>query len=145
MKILFIILFTIFFSNISAQAKSFNLDRASGECTAAKKNLFSKMDYDVYKNTFIKLKLDFKFESGATYREEGLLKNIYWIETRFREASMSCLLGDKKICEKIVQHAKYLAENKAIMKNYGGPDNNDWYEATSVSYTHLTLPTKRIV
>ena len=91
------------------------------------------MDYDVYKNTFIKLKLDFKFESGATYREEGLLKNIYWIETRYREASMSCLLGDKKICEKIVQHAKYLAENKAIMKNYGGPDNNDWYEATFIN------------
>jgi len=46
---------------------------------------------------------------------------------------MSCLLGDKKICEKIVQHSKYLAENKAIMKNYGGPDNNDWYEATFIN------------
>ena len=132
-KIFLLILFTILFSNSSVQAKSFNLDRATGECTATKKNRFSNMDYDVYKNTFIKLKLDFKFESGATYREEGLLKNIYWIETRFREASMSCLLGDKKICEKIVQHAKYLAENKAIMKNYGGPDNNDWYEATFIN------------
>ena len=132
-QIFLLILFTILFSNSSVQAKSFNLDRTTGECTAPKKNRFSNMDYDVYKNTFIKLKLDFKFESGATYREEGLLKNIYWIETRFREASMSCLLGDKKICEKIVQHAKYLAENKAIMKNYGGPDNNDWYEATFIN------------
>ena len=132
-KIFLLILFTILFSNSSVHSKSFNLDRATGECTATKKNRFSNMDYDVYKNTFIKLKLDFKFESGATYREEGLLKNIYWIETRFREASMSCLLGDKKICEKIVQHAKYLAENKAIMKNYGGPDNNDWYEATFIN------------
>ena len=132
-KTFLLILFTILFSNSSVQAKSFNLDRATGECSAPKKNRFSNMDYDVYKNTFIKLKLDFKFESGATYREEGLLKNIYWIETRFREASMSCLLGDKKICEKIVQHAKYLAENKAIMKNYGGPDNNDWYEATFIN------------
>ena len=132
-KTFLLILFTILFSNSSVQAKSFNLDRTTGECTAPKKNRFSNMDYDVYKNTFIKLKLDFKFESGATYREEGLLKNIYWIETRFREASMSCLLGDKKICEKIVQHAKYLAENKAIMKNYGGPDNNDWYEATFIN------------
>ena len=133
MKKILLILFIIFFSNTSVFAKSFDLDRASGECTAAKKNLFSKMDYDVYKNTFIKLKLDFKFESGATYREEGLLKNMYWIETRLREASMSCLLGDKKICEKIVKHAKYLAENKAIMKNYGGPKNNDWYEATFIN------------
>ena len=132
-KSFLLILFIILFSNSIVQAKSFNLDRATGECTAAKKNRFSNMDYDVYKNTFIKLKLDFKFESGATYREEGLLKNIYWIETRYREASMSCLLGDKKICEKIVQHAKYLAENKAIMKNYGGPDNNDWYEATFIN------------
>ena len=132
-QIFLLILFTILFSNSSVQAKSFNLDRTTGECTAPKKNRFSNMDYDVYKNTFIKLKLDFKFESGATYREEGLLKNIYWIETRYREASMSCLLGDKKICEKIVQHAKYLAENKAIMKNYGGPDNNDWYEATFIN------------
>ena len=132
-KTFLLILFTILFSNSGVQAKSFNLDRATGECSAPKKNRFSNMDYDVYKNTFIKLKLDFKFESGATYREEGLLKNIYWIETRFREASMSCLLGDKKICEKIVQHAKYLAENKAIMKNYGGPDNNDWYEATFIN------------
>ena len=95
-KIFLLILFTILFSNSSVQAKSFNLDRATGECTATKKNRFSNMDYDVYKNTFVKLKLDFKFESGATYREEGLLKNIYWIETRFREAAMSCLLGDKK-------------------------------------------------
>ena len=74
MKKILLILFMILFSNTSVFAKSFNLDRASGECTASKKNLFSKMDYDVYKNTFIKLKLDFKFESGATYREEGLLK-----------------------------------------------------------------------
>ena len=132
-KICLLILFTIIFYNTSVNAKSFNLERATGECNISKKNLFSDMDYNVYKNTFIKLKLDFKFESGATYREEGLLKNIYWIETRYREASMSCLLGDKKICEKIVQHAKYLAENKAIMKNYGGPDNNDWYEATFIN------------
>ena len=90
-KICLLILFTIIFYNTSVNAKSFNLERATGECNVSKKNLFSDMDYNVYKNTFIKLKLDFKFESGATYREEGLLKNIYWIETRYRAVSYTHL------------------------------------------------------
>ena len=52
-KIFLLILFTILFSNSSVQAKSFNLDRATGECTATKKKRFSNMDYEDYKNKFI--------------------------------------------------------------------------------------------
>ena len=52
-KICLLILFTIIFYNTSVNAKSFNLERATGECNVSKKNLFSDMDYNVYKNTFI--------------------------------------------------------------------------------------------
>ena len=116
----------------TVEAKSYNLDRATGDCKLTK-NLFPTMNYDVYENTFINLKLDFKFESGATYREEGLLKNWYLIEKNYREATMSCLTGKKETCKKIIEHTKYLAENKAFFNNYGGPDNNDWYEATFIN------------
>ena len=116
----------------TVEAKSYNLDRATGDCKLTE-NLFPTMSYDVYKNTFINLKLDFKFKTGATYVEGGLLKNWYWIETRFREAAMACLKGDSQICDKIVQHVKHLSENKALQKNYGGPKDDDWYEATFIN------------
>ena len=43
----------------TVEAKSYNLDRATGDCKLTE-NLFPTMSYDVYKNTFINLKLDFK-------------------------------------------------------------------------------------
>ena len=46
---------------------------------------------------------------------------------------MACLKGNNKICDKIVQHVKHLSENKALQKNYGGPNNDDWYEATFIN------------
>ena len=52
-KILFFTFILFLFSN-NGSAKSFNLDRATGDCKASR-NLFSGMNYDVYKNTFIKL------------------------------------------------------------------------------------------
>ena len=61
----------------TVEAKSYNLGRATGDCKLTK-NLFPTMNYDVYENTFINLKLDFKFKTGSTYVEEGLLKNWYW-------------------------------------------------------------------
>ena len=116
----------------TVEAKSYNLDRATGDCKLTK-NLFPTMNYDVYENTFINLKLDFKFKTGATYVEEGLLKNWYWIEGRYREGTMACLKGDNKICDKIVQHVKHLSKNKALQNNYGGPNDDDWYEATFIN------------
>ena len=46
---------------------------------------------------------------------------------------MACLKGDSQICDKIVQHVKHLSENKALQKNYGGPKDDDWYEATFIN------------
>ena len=147
-----IILYFLFYiwiyalSSCSAvRADGIDVERATGKCYAH--NSLSSLQLEDYNKIWIDPTLDYKYSLSKD--TEGVDQDSVWLEKtwdyhyRFRNAIELCATGDTEACNDIVEHTKFLAENKKMFKNkYWDRDGHDFYESTifnNFSIAHVLM------
>ena len=104
-----------------ASSKGINLERATGVCQAGKS--LTQVDFNLYKDHFVKMKVRVWNESKDKLSTQIPWEdNMYFIINAWGSAGERCVGGDKDECKRIIEHTKYLAENKALKNRYAKTD-----------------------
>ena len=112
----------------SASAGGINVDKAIGVCQA--ETSLSQVSLDLYKSHFIKMKVRKWNESKDKIQTQNQWEdNMYFLMDAWSSALEKCAGGDMDECNRIIEHTKYLADNKALRNRYSKTDYDFVWES----------------
>ena len=115
------------------RADGIDVERATGKCYSH--DYLSKVDFNEYDKIWIDPTLDYKYsldkDKAGVDQDSDWLKQNWHFHSIYRNAIELCATGDVESCNDIVEHTKFLAENKKMFKNkYFDTHGHDYYEST---------------